>query len=334
MDKKKVTFLIIRGEQSETKRIVLSEFWIKLGSLLLAIFVLGILAGVVDYSGLMMQSVENKRLRVENAQLIKQFQVVEGKLNGLENGLERVKTFVTKLRLISRLDQEDRPLKLSMGANPPPNSQVQEYDVPIDKRNSVSELEKQDESINQPRSVDESVGELAMTSGKDYKTLAIRIDKAIQDTQLREQSVLDLWETLSERQTLLAATPNIRPTKGWYSSKFGYRISPFTGKATMHAGLDIAAALGTPIYAPADGIVSYAGFDDGFGKLISIDHGYGLMTRYGHCAQIYVQVGQKISRWDVIGSVGSTGRSTAPHLHYEVRLNDAPKNPLNFVLDE
>ena len=102
----------------------------------------------------------------------------------------------------------------------------------------------------------------------------------------------------------------------------------------MHNGIDIAAAPGSPIVAPADGIVSFAGYDPGYGKLVSIDHGYGVVTRFGHTSQIFVEVGQKVSRRDVIASVGNTGRSTGPHLHYEVRVNNIPVDPYNYVLDE
>lgn len=334
MEKKKLTIFVVRNDDEPTRKVVVSTLWLKLAGGLFAATALAVLAGIVDYTGLLAQSIENKRLRVENAQLLKQFQIVEGKVTALENGLERVKTFTTKLRLITNLDQEDRSLQLAMGAAPQANASVQEYDQPMEKRPTVQEFEAGDMNEAQKSMVDEQSGELAVTAGKDYRTLAIRIDRAIQDTQLREQSVLDLWETLSERQSLLASTPNIRPAKGWYSSKFGYRVSPFTGKPSMHAGLDIAASLGSPVYAPGDAMVSYTGFDDGYGKLITLDHGYGITTRFGHLSQIYVQVGQKVSRWDVVGSVGSTGRSTSPHLHYEVRLNDVPRNPHLYILEE
>jgi murein DD-endopeptidase MepM/ murein hydrolase activator NlpD len=175
---------------------------------------------------------------------------------------------------------------------------------------------------------------LAVEGNRDYQTLAIRIDKNIKDSQLREQSVIDLWESLSERHSLLNSTPNIRPAKGWFTSRFGYRVSPFTGRSALHAGLDVAAAPGSPVYATADGVVTFAGYDEGFGKLVTIDHGYGVSTRYGHNSQIYVQVGQKLSRWDVIASVGNTGRSTGPHLHYEVRVNGIPRDPALYILDE
>ena len=189
-------------------------------------------------------------------------------------------------------------------------------------------LEGANEAVDAPQ------GELAVEGAKDYATLSIRIENSIKESQLREQSVLDLWESLSERQSLLNATPNIRPAKGWFTSRFGYRVSPFTGRPALHAGLDIAAAPGAPVYAPADGVVTFAGYDEGYGKMITLDHGYGVTTRFGHNAQIYVQVGQKVSRWDVISSVGNTGRSTGPHVHYEVRVNGVPRDPALYILDE
>jgi murein DD-endopeptidase MepM/ murein hydrolase activator NlpD len=102
----------------------------------------------------------------------------------------------------------------------------------------------------------------------------------------------------------------------------------------MHQGVDIAAEPGTPIFAPADGVISFAGFDGGYGQLISLDHGFGVVTRYGHCSQMFVKIGQKVHRGEKIGNVGNTGSTTGPHLHYEVRINNIPVDPRNFILDE
>ncbi len=332
---KKTTFFIVSNQTGQTRKLVISSVWMKAASFIGAVIILVFAAGMVDYFGLLLQSLENKHLRSENAQLIKQFQVVEGKVNSLENSLERVKTFTTKLKLITNIDAEDRVTKLSMGPKPAPGQQVEEYE-PMDQRSSSESVAQQDEVFQQSPRLNENKGEVAEqpTSSKDYASLVVRIDKAVRETQLKEQSVIDLWESLSERQSLINATPNIKPAHGWLTSRFGYRVSPFTGKATMHAGLDIAAAPGSPIYAPADGVVSYAGYDQGYGKLVSIDHGYGVSTRFGHTSQVYVQVGQKVSKWDVIAAVGNTGRSTGPHLHYEVRINGTPVDPINFILDE
>ena len=188
-------------------------------------------------------------------------------------------------------------------------------------------------AFTEPSIPSDANNELAIEYKRDYATLAVRIDRAVSDSHLREKSILELWESLSERQSLLNSTPSIKPVKGWYTSRFGYRISPFTGRPVMHNGLDIAAAPGTPVYAPADGVVSFAGYDSGYGKLVSIDHGYGVITRYAHNSQIFVTVGQKIRRWDVIAGVGNTGQSTGPHLHYEVRVNNVPVDPANYILE-
>lgn len=334
MDKKKITLFFVTNDAGQTRKVVVSTSWLKAVLVFGSVIFLAFVAGIVDYGGLLAQSVENKRLRSENAQLLKQFQVVEGKISALENSLERVRTFTTKLKLITHVEGEDRSIKLAMGANPAPNEAVEDFDEPMEQRPSLNELEKQDSEFIEKKPLDENKDELALGKGTDYQTLAIRIDKAIRESTLREQSVLDLWESLSERQSLLVSTPNIKPAHGWYTSRFGYRVSPFTGRPALHAGLDIAAAPGSPVYAPADGIVTFAGYDEGYGKMVTIDHGYGVNTRFGHCAQVYVQVGQKVSRYDVIAAVGNTGRSTGPHVHYEVRVNGVPRNPMLYILDE
>ena len=342
MDKKTITFLMVSNRKGTTQKLVISAAWLKAGVSLFIVTAVISAACVVDYVGLLSQSIENKRLHVENEQLKQQFQVVEGKLNALENGLERVKGFMTKLRLITAVDTEDRTLKLAIGPLPrtgsPADSEIYTGTdggrEPASARNAVPAPGSGDDVFYQKQPTDELSGELAVEGQRDYASLAIRMDKDIQETTVREAGILELWESLSERQSLLAATPSIKPVQGWFTSKFGYRVSPFTNRPTMHNGLDIAAAPGTPIYATADGVVSFAGYDPGYGKLVSIDHGYGVVTRFGHTSQIFVEVGQRIHRRDLIAAVGNTGRSTGPHCHYEVRVNNVPVDPHNYVLDE
>ena len=334
MEKKKVTLFIVSNQTGKTRKLVLSAAWLKAVSFIMAIVIVIFAAGMVDYFGLLLQAMENKRLKVENAQLIKQFQIVESKVSVRENSLERVKTFTTKLKLITNVDSNDRITKLTMGPKPAAGQQVEEYE-PMEQRPDGEALAQQDQVFVNKKPLNDQTGELAKeTTDKDYASLVVRIGKAVKETQLKEQSVIDLWEGLSERQSLLSATPNIKPAKGWLTSRFGYRVSPFSGKSVLHAGLDIAAAPGSPVYAPADGVVTFASYDEGYGKLVSVDHGYGVSTRFGHMSQIYVQVGQRINKWDVLGAVGNTGRSTGPHLHYEVRINGTPVDPINYILDE
>lgn len=334
MDKKKVTFLIASDRRGITRRFVVSSAWLKALSIFGAIIVVVGLAAFVDYIGLLAQSIENKRLRAENRQLRSQFEVVEGKLANLESGLERVKSFATKLELITGTDDENRTVKLALGPQPQSMDNVEAYNEPMEERGPASLIGKEDSIFLEKPPLDLSEGELASEDHKDYSSLSVRIEKAVKDTTLREQGVLQLWESLSNRQSLLRSTPSMRPAMGWITSRFGYRVSPFSGKAALHQGVDFASAPGTPVYAPADGVVSYAGYDQGYGKLVSIDHGYGVVTRYGHNSQLFVVVGQKVRRGDVISATGSTGRSTGTHLHYEVRVNGLPVDPMNYILTE
>jgi murein DD-endopeptidase MepM/ murein hydrolase activator NlpD len=131
----------------------------------------------------------------------------------------------------------------------------------------------------------------------------------------------------------LEATPYTWPTKGYLTSAFGYRIHPLTGSRQFHQGLDIAAQYGNKVKATGSGVVLEAGHWDYLGNLIVIDHGFGFTTRYGHLASIKVKPGNRVKRYQVIGYVGNSGMSSAPHLHYEVRYFDKPLNPLNFIID-
>jgi murein DD-endopeptidase MepM/ murein hydrolase activator NlpD len=126
--------------------------------------------------------------------------------------------------------------------------------------------------------------------------------------------------------------PTLMPIlDGWYSSNFGYRIDPFTGSQSFHEGIDFPAETGTPIVAAASGKVVEAGLHPQYGKIIEIDHGNGLLSRYAHASQVLVQEGELVVRGQRVGAVGSTGRSTGPHLHFEVRLNGVPQNPARFL---
>jgi murein DD-endopeptidase MepM/ murein hydrolase activator NlpD len=136
---------------------------------------------------------------------------------------------------------------------------------------------------------------------------------------------------VERRQALAAATPSIWPVVGWLSSPFGSRRDPFTGGADFHPGLDISADYGVPVHAPADGVVTSAGASGNYGNLVVVDHGYGITTRYGHLSRFGVSPGAHVHRGDVIGYVGSTGRSTNAHLHYEILLNGQLTNPLKLL---
>ncbi len=164
-----------------------------------------------------------------------------------------------------------------------------------------------------------------------FSDLQKQIDEVRQAIELRRESQEEIQGFLNDQRSLLAAKPKGWPVKGWMTSGFGMRISPFSGQRKMHEGLDIAARTGTPIFASADGIVSRAETAPGYGKLVVLDHGYGFKTYFGHNSKIFVKVGQRIKRGDRIAAVGSTGSSTGSHLHYEVRRNGVPLNPRKYL---
>jgi murein DD-endopeptidase MepM/ murein hydrolase activator NlpD len=136
---------------------------------------------------------------------------------------------------------------------------------------------------------------------------------------------------VERRQALAAATPSIWPVAGYLSSAYGPRRDPFTGGSDFHSGLDISAPKGQPVQATADGTVLSASYQGNYGNLIEIDHGFGITTRYGHLSRYAASRGQRVRRGDIIGYVGSTGRSTSPHLHYEVLVNGRLTNPLRLL---
>jgi murein DD-endopeptidase MepM/ murein hydrolase activator NlpD len=166
-----------------------------------------------------------------------------------------------------------------------------------------------------------------------FRPVFDRLNSIGQDANNHAFELQHLLSTLSQQKALLSSIPTFSPVDGWITSGFGRRVSPFTGEKGVHQGIDIAAPIGTPILAPADGVVIFTGAKDGFGNFIMIAHGYGVVTRYGHNLQNMVQPGQKVSRGEQIATVGMTGRTTGPHCHYEIVVNGKTENPQKFILD-
>ena len=148
-----------------------------------------------------------------------------------------------------------------------------------------------------------------------------------------EERLREVQSYFDDQRALLASTPSVWPARGFVTSDFGTRMDPYTARRKMHEGLDIATPRGQPVYSPSDGTVSFAGTEGGYGKVLVIDHGNGLKTRYGHVSEIFVRTGERVRKGDKVAAVGSTGRSTGPHLHYEVRVNGTPENPRMFILE-
>ena len=220
----------------------------------------------------------------------------------LKKQVENLSQFEDKVRLIADIKQTSSSSGL-IGIGGIPRDTL-DSDLPLEQKHSslIREMHQQVSQTNQA----------AKRQALDFENL------------IRE---------LEKKRNLLASTPSIRPVDGWLTSRFGYRTSPFTGRKEFHSGLDISNKSGTKIIATANGRVSYAARKMYIGNLVVIDHGYGRVTRYGHLKKILVKPGQTVKRGDVIGLLGNTGRSTGPHVHYEVQINGTPVNPLKYILN-
>jgi len=160
------------------------------------------------------------------------------------------------------------------------------------------------------------------------------LDDLNNEINAQKQDMADLHEFIEDQKALLACTPSVWPTKGSLSSPFGYRISPFTGRSEFHNGIDISARVNTPIIAPANGSVTSVAWHRYTGRTLTIEHGYGMVTKYAHLQKVLVKKGQHVKRGETIALLGNTGRSTGPHLHYGVYLDGAAVDPLRYVLGQ
>ena len=167
----------------------------------------------------------------------------------------------------------------------------------------------------------------------DEESLLYRLNSLEKKSISLREELRKFQEYYKDRSILLSATPSIMPVTGYPSERFGMRRDPFTGNRSFHQGMDVSAPVGSKVIATADGVVRFAGRQHNYGKLVKLEHRFGLTTRYGHLKELAVKRGQVIRKGDVIGYVGATGRATGPHVHYEVRLNGRSLNPLRFFRD-
>jgi murein DD-endopeptidase MepM/ murein hydrolase activator NlpD len=180
-----------------------------------------------------------------------------------------------------------------------------------------------------------SFPDLKTVGGKQAETLIEgEINTLKERSGVLEDSFRVLDTVFQKQALLLSSTPSIYPVRGLLGNGFGWRRDPFTGMRDFHQGLDIVAPVGTKVVAPADGIVTRVGPAGGFGLSVFVSHGYGVVTRYGHLSGTLVKVGQRVRRGDPLATTGSTGRSTGPHLHYEVLVHQKTVDPLLYILEE
>jgi len=303
----KVHFIIFSPSGSGNKQFKIAK---KLLNSLIFLFIIGVISlGYVIPDYIILKSNYLKdcsiRAKVESQEneLItqrKQISIFAKEINELKQRVVYLNNFEKKVRNVANLDTTNNDV-FGVGGT-----------IPEDLDTNLSFKEQHSDLIREMHSQTDQI-----------KTAAI----------FQERRFEMLLEDIEEKKDLLESTPSINPTKGWISSSFGRRVSPFTGRREFHKGIDIANHIGTKIISPASGLVTYVGKRGGYGKMITIDHGHGMLTHFGHLKKALVGEGDIVKRGDVIALMGNTGRSTGPHLHYEVRLNGVPVNPEKYILN-
>lgn len=298
------TLIVVPDRHAEVKRFRLRRRWVVQALASLAVLAAVLVASAVHYVAVISEASENPALREENLKLKSELALIREKLDYVGSTIDRVERFDQKLRAITTLSDPQR--NLAMGPTEPESG-------PGVTGPNLFVRSKADESP---------------------QALSSKLEKLSAEATRQEQSLQELQAYFQSQSSRLASVPSVWPTRGWVTSDFGSRLDPYTSDRVMHAGLDIAGPHGKDVIAPSDGTVVFAGLEGGYGNVLVIDHGYGIKTRYGHLASIRVKPGDKIKRGQEIANIGNTGRSTGPHLHYEVRVNGIAQNPRKFILDD
>ena len=309
---KRLTLLVVPDGSSRVQRFTISKRIIA-GLVVAAcsVFVM-VTFMAVHYPHLVDQAMENASLKEENLTLKGQVKELQTGIKNAMNVVTRVERFETKLRMMLQLSDPERNLAIGPVASP---VEGQPKEVPI-----FGEL--------LPGIRESKAGQMLKIALLRSRVESIRAEAGRTEENLRE-----LKGYFDAQRTILATTPSIWPSRGWVTSDFGFRYDPYTGDRTMHRGLDIATAAGTTVIAPADGQVISTEYNTYYGKVILIDHGNSVVTRYAHLSEIAVKEGETVVRGQRIGAVGNTGRSTGPHLHYEIEVSGIPINPMKYILD-
>ena len=301
MDKRHITFFVLTNDSSRSRQVKMPVRRFKMAAVGAGILALVLAFIVIDYARLRIELPGKQALMRENAGQKVELMNLAGKVRDLETNLAKLNLFDKKLRVIANIDTPPAGKKLrGMGG-----SAAGDDFFPTTGPQTAELVERMK-------------GELA----------------ALNDlARSQETSFTELQEQLMKRTSYLASTPSIWPTRGWVTSTFGRRVDPFTGLPHSHHGIDIANRVGTPVAVTADGVVTKTSWTRALGKYVQVRHGYGYKTVYGHLAETFVKVGQRVKRGDRIATMGNTGRSTGPHLHYAVLVNGSAVNPFNYILN-
>jgi murein DD-endopeptidase MepM/ murein hydrolase activator NlpD len=319
-----LSLIVVSDHTKPVRRFELPKLLLKRAAIGAGIFAVTLLGLGVDYVRLRVDNHELNSLRKETVAQRAQVAAFEKKMGEVDGRLSKISELERKVRIIANLpgsvasggeevtpieQPEVEPGGRGGGDEPYPSE-------PLMRRNSRLPVIPADAGVPERVSL--------LDQSADYLG-------AIAEGQ--GESLEDLLRSLEGKRQKLAASPSIWPSRGWLTSTFGNRISPFTNRKQFHAGIDIAGTLGTDVVAPADGRVVFVGPNGPLGNCLWIDHGYGVRTVYGHNQAIYVKVGQQVVRGQRIAALGNSGRSTGPHLHYAVEVNGKTRNPLDYIFD-
>ena len=309
MNKEDYSIVFFPGTAATPKRFRISRRWFRIYGYSALVILLGVVSTFIYFSQkyyyLANDEIELTELRRESKIRKVQAEKIATQMKHLESEMARLGRFEKKLRVITAL--EDSP-------------QNSEKNLGVGGSYGLSSYS------------------LTTALTHESKALANRLSNNLghltTQAKIKTISLQELDHFFKNQKSFLQSTPSIWPTRGWVTSGFGYRKSPFTGLREKHEGWDIGARSGSAVRATADGMITVAGRERGYGKLIEIDHGYGVVTRYGHNSKNLIKVGSKVKRGQIVALVGNTGRSTGPHLHYEVLVNGVPTNPKNYILED
>jgi murein DD-endopeptidase MepM/ murein hydrolase activator NlpD len=331
------SLIVVTDETSPIRRFDIRKDFVQRAAWGAAIAVCLLLVGGVDYIRVRSDQGELRRLRAANAEQREQIDQFGETLSEVEANLVRLRGFERKVRIIANL-----PGSVATGGDDVTavgSATTGDLEAAAEGRQPLAEPGEANGDDSVPTEEDERHSESGGVGG-DEEPIVDRVSALHRDAERlgrvageRELSLAELLEGLEGKRHHLASTPAVWPAKGWLTSRFGNRVSPFTGARQFHGGIDIAGARGTDVIAPARGKVTFAGKRGPLGSSVTIDHGYGIRTTYGHNDELYVKRGQEIERGQVIAALGSTGRSTGPHLHYVVEVSGKAVNPLNYIFD-
>lgn len=305
--------ILVPKDPQKTKRWHLSSFTARLfalGALLAIPFVMGSLFATAHLQN---KLITIKRTMAEDNQILEQKEIFASRLAVLERALAKTEQSLGSL---------ERALDADLG-------EIQGGLGPIEKGDIILNG-KLEEMPKAEAKVDHFFGR---SDHINLTTLRSKINRLGDRVSGMNAKIKEVYELNADKIRFMNSSPSLIPVNGWVTSDFGGRRSPYSGIYKMHYGVDIASPTGTSVRAPSDGKVLFAETKGGYGRMVVIDHGYGITTLFGHASKLLVKQGQKVKRGDEIALVGSTGYSTGPHVHYEVHVDGIPTNPLNFVIE-